>query len=99
MIIVKLDGHIFQVRFIMAKEYSGATLSGTVFAATNMIVTLGGGVFQPLVGFLLDYMGDSKIISGTRIYSLIDYKVALSIIPASLILSVIIAFFLKNKPR
>lgn len=85
--------------FIMAKEYSGATLSGTVFAATNMIVTLGGVIFQPLVGFLLDYLGDSTLISGTRIYSVMDYRVALSVIPASLILSIIIAFFLKNKPR
>lgn len=33
--------------FIMGKENSGAKLSGTVFAAVNMIVTLGGVVFQP----------------------------------------------------
>ena len=36
--------------FIMAKECSGAELSGTVFAATNMIVTL-GGVHFPTVSW------------------------------------------------
>ncbi len=84
--------------FVMAKEYSGATLSGTVFAATNMIVTLGGVVFQPLVGMLLDYNQDSLVVVGERIYSVSDYHLALSILPASLILSIILAYFLKNKP-
>ncbi len=32
-------------------------ISGTVFAATNMIITLGGVVLQPLVGKLLDAFG------------------------------------------
>jgi len=83
--------------FVMAKEYSGATLSGTVFAATNMIVTLGGVIFQPLVGLLLDYSGDSHLVLGERVYSVIDYHLALSILPISLILLIIIAYFLKSK--
>lgn len=84
--------------FIMAKECSGAKLSGTVFAATNMIVTLGGVVFQPLVGKLLDTFGDSGIVGGEHIYTVIDYQVALSILPISLLLVTILAFFIKDHP-
>lgn len=82
--------------FIMAKECSGAKLSGTVFAATNMIVTLGGVIFQPLVGKLLDTFGDSGIISGEHIYTVVDYQVALSVLPISLLLVTILAFFIKD---
>ncbi|MGC1183046.1 MFS transporter [Legionella sp.] len=83
--------------FIMAKECSGTQLSSTVFAATNMIVTLGGVIFQPLVGKLLDTCGYSRIIDGEHIYSVIDYQVALSILPISLLLVTILAFFIKEK--
>lgn len=82
--------------FIMAKENSGAKLSGTVFAATNMIVTLGGVVFQPLVGKLLDTFGDSGIVAGEHIYTVVDYQIALSILPISLLLVTVLAFFLKD---
>jgi MFS family permease len=82
--------------FIMAKECTGAELSGTVFAATNMIVTFGGVIFQPLVGKLLDTFGDSGIVGGEHIYTVVDYQVALSILPISLLLVTILAFFIKD---
>lgn len=82
--------------FIMAKENSGAQLSGTVFAATNMIVTLGGVIFQPLVGQLLDSFGDSGLVNGEHIYTLVDYQLALSVLPISLLLVLVVAFFLKD---
>lgn len=83
--------------FIMAKENSGSQLPGTVFAAVNMIVTLGGVIFQPLVGKLLDSFGDSHLISGERIYSIADYQIALSILPISLLLVTILVFFMKDR--
>ncbi len=84
--------------FIMGKENSGAKLSGTVFAAVNMIVTLGGVIFQPLVGKLLDTFGDSGVIDGEHIYTVADYQIALSILPISLLLVMILAFFMKDAP-
>ncbi len=83
--------------FVMAKENSGALLSGTVFAVTNMIVTLGGVVFQPLVGKLLDTFGDSSLVGGEHIYTVVDYQLALSILPLSLLMVMIAAFFLKDQ--
>ena len=82
--------------FVMAKENSGARLSGTVFAATNMIVTLGGVIFQPLVGKLLDTFGENVFVSGQHVYRAADYQFALSILPISLLFVLVFAFFLKD---
>lgn len=83
--------------FVMAKENSGAELSGTVFAAANMIVTLGGVIFQPLVGTLLDKFSKGQLATGEHIYSVIDYQIALSVLPVSLLLVMVAAFFLKDR--
>lgn len=83
--------------FIMAKENSGVGLSGTVFAAANMIVTLGGVIFQPLVGSLLDKFGSGQQVAGVHVYSVVDYELALSVLPVSLLLVMVVAFFLKER--
>ncbi len=87
------------IAFVMAKESSGAALSGTVFAVINMIVTLGGVVFQPLVGFLLDFHAHQSALTGIAIYSVADYQYALLVLPVSLIAVMIIGFFLKDACR
>ena len=82
--------------FIMAKENTGALVSGTVFAAANMIVSLGGVIFQPLVGFLLDTFGSCQMMGAEHVYGIADYQVALSVLPLSLLLVIFIGFFLKD---
>lgn len=82
--------------FAMARETINLTLSGTAFAFTNFIVTLGGVIFQPLVGALLDTFGDAGIIGGEHIYTVVDYQVALSVLPLSLMLVMILTFFVKD---
>ncbi|MDF1684900.1 MAG: MFS transporter [Legionellaceae bacterium] len=82
--------------FAMAKERSGAELSGTVFAAVNMIVTLGAVVYQPLVGFLLDCSSTQTELAGAMVYNISDYQRALLVLPLSLILVIVIGFFLKD---
>ena len=85
--------------FIMGKENSGAQLSGTAFAAINMIVTLGGVVFQPLVGKLLDTFVTSSVPGEPAIYTVLDYQLALSVLPISLLLVLILAFFMKDRAQ
>jgi MFS family permease len=85
--------------FVMAKENTGAKLSGTVFAVTNMIVTLGGVIFQPLVGKLIDIFSDNPLAGTPHVYRAQDYQIALSILPISLILVIFLALFLKDNPE
>lgn len=73
--------------FVMGKEMSKASLAGTVFAAVNMIVMLGGVILQPVVGYLLDWSAHGKIVrtSSIDLYSVLDYQIALSFLPLSLL--------------
>jgi len=81
--------------FIMAKEVSGAKISGTVFAVTNMIVTLFGAILQPTVGWILDLSSNRRIIDGHFVYQAVDYQKALAVLPFSLVLVILICFILK----
>jgi MFS family permease len=75
--------------FIMAKEYSvNQELSGTIFAVTNMIISLGGMILQPLVGFLLDWSSPHSYL---HFYSAKDYRFGLSILIISLLIVIVIA--------
>ncbi len=85
--------------FIMAKEVSGAKLSGTVFAVTNMIVTLFGAILQPAVGWILDMSGQSVMVDGHYFYQVADYQKALAVLPLSLIVVVFLCFVLKPSKR
>ena len=87
--------------FIMAKEYSpNIKLSGTIFAVTNMIVSFGGVFFQPLVGHLLDWSAATATLENQmRIYSTHDYQIGLSILPISMLVVVILAFYMSKKEK
>lgn len=79
--------------FAMAKEISGSFISGTVFAVTNMIVTLLGALLQPSVGWLLDYFGN-RVWSGDHyVYQVTDYQYALSILPISMSFVILLLVF------
>ena len=86
--------------FIMAKEYSPTQqLSGTIFAVTNMIVSFGGVVFQPLVGKLLDWSAHSASHHYMHHYSTHNYQIGLSILPLSMLIVVILAFGMKMQAK
>lgn len=86
--------------FIMAKEYSPTQqLSGTIFAVTNMIVSFGGVVFQPLVGKLLDWSAHSASHHYMHHYSTHNYQIGLSILPLSMLIVVILAFSMKMQAK
>jgi MFS family permease len=81
--------------FIMAKESINKVLPGTIFAVINMIVTLGGAIFQPLVGRMLDVFGSGSIVDEVHIYVAKDYQIALSVLPISLTLTFLALLMLK----
>ncbi len=82
--------------FSIAKDTSKSALAGTVFACVNMVIMLGGVIFQPLVGELLDYFWNGNLINHVRIYSEADYQLVLSFLPLSLIIVAIAVFFVRD---
>lgn len=79
---------IFDINHII----SGPALCGTAVALTNMVVML-GGFAQPLVGILLD---QSHNLTETT-YSYAEYKIALSILPISFFIGLILTLFFNEK--
>jgi len=69
-----------------------------VFAAVNMIVSLVGGFFQPLIGMILDACANGRVLTGgVHVYRVHEYQWALSILPLSLLLVIGLSLLLRDK--
>lgn len=84
------------IAFPIGREISPRKLAGTALALTNMLVMMGGMLFQPLVGVLLDMNWSGKIVHGVHVYAVADYQSALAVLPFGLVLAVVLSFFLRE---
>lgn len=83
--------------FALSKENNPSQIAGTAVAVANMLIMLGGAIFQPLVGKLLDlHTSGLKGADGLPIYSSGDYTFALSIIPLGVLFAIFLSLFLKE---
>lgn len=81
--------------FAVGREISSSKASGTAIALTNMFVMIGGVIFQPVVGILLEWRG-GQFVEGLHMYSADAYQYALAVLPFGLVLTVFLTFFLKE---
>jgi hypothetical protein len=81
--------------FAIGRENAPFAVAATAVAFTNLIVVV-AGLFQPLVGKILDWSWDGMLNGGQRVYHLSDYHAALLIIPISLGLCFLLSFFIKE---
>ncbi len=82
--------------FAVAREVSSRRIAGTAVAFNNMLVMLGGVVFQPIIGWLLGFFWSGNILKGVAQYSYFNYAFALSLLPLGLILAFILTLFMKE---
>lgn len=83
--------------FALGKENNSIQMSGTAVAVTNMLIMLGGAIFQPVVGKLLDLHTISPLgANGLPTYVASDYTFALSVVPIGVALGIFLSFFLKE---
>ena len=80
--------------FTLNKQRHPLAHNATVVAFTNMIIMLMGALYQLIIGRLLD---ETTHTSANHIYSLINYHSALSILPATLVVSLIILLFIRDE--
>jgi len=80
--------------FAIGREISPEDASGTAIGFTNMLVMVGGVIFQPLIGVLLDSKWDGTKLHNTPVYSLANYHYALFAIPTGFILAIILMYFM-----
>ena len=82
--------------FATACEVVPRSQSGVAIGFNNMVVMTTGIVFHPMVGYLLNWNWDKSIVNGAPHYAIADYKLALTVIPVSLILAIIILKFIRE---
>ncbi|WP_423064132.1 MFS transporter [Candidiatus Paracoxiella cheracis] len=82
--------------FTLSKENNAHKISGTAVAFANFVIMMGGFIFQPVVGDILDWLWDGRMEHGIRVYSSTHYTMALSILPVGLFLAAILTLFIKE---
>lgn len=85
------------LHFTVAIEINPSYSKGTAVAFTNFMTMIGGAVLQPLIGYMLDLNWDGTTIKDVPVYSIEDWKIAMSLFPAALLLCFILNLFLKDK--
>lgn len=77
--------------FSLIREKNSNKLSGTSTATTNFMIMLGGVIFQPIVGILLNkhWTSHSSFVNGLQSFTPADYHFALGVIPIGLALSIL----------
>lgn len=82
--------------FAICHEASAIKIAATAIALTNMIVMIGGNIFQPVIGKLLDYQWTGVMLNGARIYPPHAYEVALSVLPIGILTAIILTFLMRE---
>ncbi len=82
--------------FTMAKENFPVQVAGTAISFANCLVMMGGFLFQPLVGSLIQWHHKVSVVTAHASYTAQDYHFALSFMPLVLLLSFCMTFFLKE---
>ncbi|MBS0271960.1 MAG: MFS transporter [Proteobacteria bacterium] len=83
--------------FSMTCALNPLSASATAGGFHNMICMLSGVIFQPFIGWLLDYSWNGNYINGVREYTSADFSFAVSSISISLVFACIIILLIQEK--
>jgi sugar phosphate permease len=82
------------VTFGLVQDNNPLSVAGTAVGFNNMAVILGGVLFQPLVGFVLNSNWNGAIVDGLHYYSLDNYRTALVLLPICSVIGILSSLFL-----
>lgn len=85
------------ISYPLVTEHNPLILTGTAVSIVSMTCLMGGAVGFPFSGWLLDLGWDHKTyVHGAPFYSTIDFQHMMLILPIAFIVSLFIAFFIKE---
>lgn len=82
------------VTFGVVQDNNPLSVAGTAVGFNNMAVILGGVLFQPLVGLLLNLRWDGNSVNGIPVYTLENYRSALILLPICSVIGILASLFL-----
>lgn len=83
--------------FSMTCSLNPLTVSATAGGFHNMLCMMSGVIFQPFIGWLLDYSWSGTYTHGVRTYLPTDFTFALSSIIISLVLACFVVIFINEQ--
>lgn len=87
------------VTYAAVREHNADGATGAALGLVNMMAVLGGAIFQPLVGFILDLLWaaeSGKIVDGVRVYTPEMYREALLVLPGIALAGIIGCLFIRE---
>lgn len=87
---VGFGGAAMSVSYAAAREHNAQVGTGAALGFVNMVSVLGGAIFQPLIGWLLDLQWDGTLAAGARVYSLESYRHAFLVLPGLYLFALIL---------
>jgi len=82
------------VSFAVVKDNIPSELVGTASGFNNLSVLIGGAVFQPVVGILLQHANDFRMVENVPVYTVSNYQHSLFVMPACFFLSLVLSLFI-----
>jgi len=86
----------FLPSFSIIKEINPKKANATALGFMNMFNSLGGVILQPVIGLVLDQVWNGKILNGSPIYSIGNYKTALMAMPICFAIAILLLPFIKE---
>lgn len=86
--------------FTLGRDFSPDRVAATAVSFVNMLCMMGGFIFQPLIGKILDMVWQGGMMeNGLRVYNAHEYRIALALLPCAMIISAIIAYIMREPPQ
>ncbi len=82
--------------FAIAREVTPIKISGTAIGLVNMLVMIGGIIFPPAIGRILDLNWTDAMVDGARIYSEHAYTLALSLLPIGIFFGILLTLCIRE---
>ena len=84
------------ISYPVVTESNPMAMTSTATGLASLLIMAGPAIAQPLFGWLMDYNWQGVMEQGIRVYSNHDFFVAMSILPISFIIGLLLSFFVKE---
>jgi MFS family permease len=84
------------VAYALTREHNAGGGSGAALGLVNMAAVMGGAVFQPVVGLLLDLQWTGTLKGGARVYGIDAFDNAMLTMPALYIAALLFALMIRE---
>lgn len=84
------------ISYPVVTESNPMAMTSTATGLASLLIMAGPAIAQPLFGWLMDYNWQGVMEQGIRVYSSHDFFVAMSILPISCIIGLLLSFFVKE---